>query len=373
MKRDAWKVLGPLTALAGLAALFTASAAGCAVILGIEEVQEGAGGTGGAATATTTSTGQGGAGGETTGQGGQGDGGGQGGMTNGQGGGGAGGAPPLGSSCAAPISLEFDQNGLPTTFIDMADATQAVIYGSTSGKSNTSVSLSTTCMQADGPERIYAIKNDFGGILTATLSSGATMFDSVLSARTDCMDSSTAVLCADRHDDAMVYKGGEVVSFPMTKGQTIYLVVDGRGQGDQGDYKLTINVRGGATCGTTIPITIEQGSPMVLKGLVAKSTWDGSDTQGSCPLAIGSGDEIIYRIAKSTLSSIDFKLGQNTPFDSVLYARLSCNATPDLDCKDSNGTGESISLSQSQLPAFVVVDSKSGSAGGAFELTVTPH
>jgi hypothetical protein len=249
------------------------------------------------------------------------------------------------------------------------------------------------CSKAAGPERVYAVTYTPGigsnpkGFLTARLKRSKTTFDSVLYAKKDCCVG-PAEACSDSTDGAAgALFGGEVLSIPIQAGETWYVFVDGADAGDHGDYEIEMNLSYGWGCvaEAIVPISIEPGSPMTLKG-----TTDIDNVTNGCgspgPGWEGWGSSVVYAVSwPDSLTQIDIELkstDQMASNDTIFYIREQCvtqdgfEGTPDSEiaCVDEGSdTGETYSLPLAGLdpPVFVFADVGDGE-GGPFELTLTP-
>jgi hypothetical protein len=276
-----------------------------------------------------------------------------------------------------------------------------------------SASLGFGCTTADGPEHVYAVPITSDGILTATLIRDATSFDSVLYARKDCCGAATMKLCADSTGcNGEALHGGEVLSFPVAKQDTIYLVVDGRTADDYGTYELQVRLDSGDSCGQKVPIHVEPGSPFVMIGdnhKLAGTPDPGNSAVNDCPgggFVNGLGRSIIYDVSAPDVKSVEFHVLRTAnvcpasescagnSFDSILYASdpSSMNPCGGSDsfkgvsfsvCKDNNAEKGCSSVSEETISvpggsSFVFVDADTpeeccNATGGIYYLQVVPH
>jgi hypothetical protein len=247
------------------------------------------------------------------------------------------------------------------------------------------------CQKAGGPERVYAVTyNGAAGtkaFLTASLRRLNTNFDTVLYAKKSCCAGPTE-LCADSTDAAGTAFGGEVLSMPVTAGDTWYIFVDGADPDDSGNYEIAFNLSYGWSCAGDqfyIPIQIERGSPITLKG-----TTDIEDETNGCGSAgfgwIGWGSSAVYELRWAPdVTGVDIKLNNKDVMvqnDTLFYVRTACEtqstagSTPasELACIDiNNSSGEllQLPLTGKPQPLFLFSDVGKGE-GGPFELTLTP-
>jgi hypothetical protein len=249
------------------------------------------------------------------------------------------------------------------------------------------------CKKADGPERVYAVTyaapaTDPPAFLTASLKRLNTKFDSVLYAKKNCCSGPTAV-CSDSSDGgAGLAFGGEVLSMPVMPGETWYIFVDGADPEDLGDYEITLNLSYGWSCENAyyIPIHLESGGPMTLKG-----TTDIEDETNGCGSGfnwIGWGSSAIYELRWAVdVTGVDIKLKSTDLMeanDTLFYLRTTCEtysgsggapdselACVDIDVNPKTGEMHSLSLTGKEQPIFLFADVGKGQ-GGPFELTLTP-
>jgi cysteine-rich repeat protein len=238
---------------------------------------------------------------------------------------------------------------------------------------------SGTCASA-GPGRIYAVTPAAAGFLTASLLRATTTYQSVLFARTDCNNAGTQLLCADSKDPngAVQLFGGEVISFPVSANQVIYVFVDGEAAGDAGAYGLELDLSEGSTCNDPVPIRIEKGTPMRLLGFTNGQTPSGGGSCGGGFPGIGPSD-VVYNVnfaggGAPVSAALD---ASATNYNSVLYARYECNdGMTQLMCDNAAGNGgESITFNPNNDPStFVWVDGVAGlvSQEGYYALVLTP-
>ena len=252
----------------------------------------------------------------------------------------------------------------------------------------------TGCLKADGPEKIYAVTYSPGAgvapnaFLTASLKRSSATFDSVLYAKKDCCVGPTET-CSDSTDSgAGALFGGEVISIPVTAGDTWYIFVDGADADDQGNFEIVLNVSYGWSCQSNeyfVPIPLELGGTMTLKG-----TTDIANETNGCggvgPDWIGWGSSVVYALSfPPSVKGVDINLKSTDVLasnDTLFYIRPACLTqgtweTPYLNeiaCVDNDGvTGEtySLSLSGKDSPVFLFADVGKGQ-GGPFDLTLTP-
>jgi cysteine-rich repeat protein len=235
------------------------------------------------------------------------------------------------------------------------------------------------CSGDAGADVIYAVTVTASGFLTASLKRGPTDFDSVLYVSNACSDMSAVndLLCADSYDPTnnQPLDGGEVVSLRVQQGQTVYVFVDGFAMADAGNYQLTLDLSDGRTCTDPVPIPLESGAAMTVRG---SNNNTFLTTQGSCGGA--PGGHVVYAIARSTDGPLTVDTDPSyTNYNSVLYSRSTCtNGGTEIDCSNQNANAmESIGPSNltTGTPIFVYVDGSQAGGGNAFGnygLTLTP-
>lgn len=234
--------------------------------------------------------------------------------------------------------------------------------------------FAAACASA-GPSRVYAVTVTEPGFLTASLTRSGTKYPSVLHARTTCGDAASTILCADSVDPggAKVLTGGEVISFPVNDNQTVYVIVDGAGAADAGDYELVIDLSAGTTCDDPIPIRLEKGSPMTLRGLTNGKSQSTGGTCGGGGLLFGASD-VVYNVNfVDTTTNVTASLSAaGTSYNSILYARSSCDFGQ-YACSNANGNGgESITFDPNDDDTtYIWIDGNNG-AEGNYTLVLTP-
>jgi len=259
------------------------------------------------------------------------------------------------------------------------------LTGSTSGMSHSTVEPGVECTQAQGPERIYAVRIGKDGYLTATLPRAATTFDSVLYARKSCCaKADPSARCNDSRKASSdhSFHGGEVLSFRVAKGDVWYLFVDGSDD-ERGAFTLDLDLSPGVACAGQgyVPIAIEPGTPMTLSGNTMAL---GNQGQNRCflnhPQGAGPLGEIVYEL-RAPKEVTAFDLALNGTFDAALYARSDCvdsnaGSPGEIVCKNENNGpgGEFITnLANSGGPIYVFVDTGALPAESfEYTLIVTP-
>jgi cysteine-rich repeat protein len=115
-------------------------------------------------------------------------------------------------------------------------AVPSQVQGDTTGHGNT-VDSSCADHNASGPEFVYQVTAPETGVLDFWLTS---MADLSLSVRGQCDSEGSEVVCANRTAGA---PGTELLTLPVTAGQTLSVVVDGAFAGEWGPYALGVESR----------------------------------------------------------------------------------------------------------------------------------
>jgi hypothetical protein len=267
--------------------------------------------------------------------------------------------------CAEVVDVALDNFG----------AQSSAIIGETAGASRTGVPASVACQATDGPERVYALRVAKGGILTARLARQGTTFDTVLYARKGCckrVDATTR--CADSRQaaGAPALPGGEVISFPVAAGEVWYVIVDSPSAGASGGFTLDLDLAPGSACAGVVPVIIEAGSPMSLRGTTTEAVGQDRCFTGHTG-GVGEFGEVVYEL-RAPASVTRFDLAVHGDFDTVLYARSSCVDTnagsPDeLACVDddkSSGSEFINGLPNTGAPIYVFVDAGPSVTGTSY-------
>ena len=272
---------------------------------------------------------------------------------------------PEGIDCVYPIQVDLALG-------------QVVHNGDTTNGGTVSDTSDDRCAAgAAGRSRTYAVNVLEDGFLTAWIDRTGTAFNSVLYAQTSCGDDATTVLCADNNPQlAMSAVGGELISFPVSQGAAIYLVVDSASSLAQGAYALTIDLSTGSTCQDPIPLPVWSGTPMTVLGDTTNQTQSTGGTCGGGGMGNGATD-VVYRVDRrsSSVTSMSFGLPPElTSYDSVLYGRFDCTGN-EITCDDDPSApagGEQISMAfMNNNIRHVWVDGFNG-ADGPYGMVITP-
>ncbi|MRG92212.1 hypothetical protein [Polyangium spumosum] len=339
MRSTAWpgclRVVGALGALVATSASLSA----CGLVVGIQDID--------------VTTGAGGGGGD-AGDGGS--------------GGGSGGDVDAGPDVPPPRGLGCD-DAIPLVFAGFG----ALEFDAETPESGTiEGGPFTGCTTSSGPEHVYVFDAPGPGFLTASLPAAATSFDSVLYARrTSCSNPDGIVLC---HDQVPGTLGGELISFPVTAGERIYLFVDGVAPEDRGAYHLTVSFSPGASCAGPVPIVLGTGVGSFATLLGANEPgMDNHAMCGKCTTSecAGLGRQTIYSIKAPLAKEVEVRL--QATFDAVLYARTTCeNKLTQLaqdGCVDAPDKGnEVLFVPGGVTPTILVVDTNADSPAGPFSI-----
>lgn len=273
---------------------------------------------------------------------------------------------PDGTTCAAafPIAL---------------GAQQIVVTGTTVGGGGFDTTEEHCENGSPGPGRVLAITAEVSGFLTAWTDRPATEYDSVLFVRTSCDDDGTTLLCADNRGDFLFDEegGGDVLSVPVTQGQTLYLVIGGSQNDAEGDFNVVLDLSVGSTCNDPVPFPVFPGTTMLALGATINQSLSTGGTCGGGSSNSGASD-VVYRIERRNedIGVMDIELPTAlTDYDALLYARFDCANTGqanEIACADEPFGGELMSLGfNTNNVRFVWVDGFQG-AEGNYGLSVTP-
>ncbi|NUO53933.1 MAG: hypothetical protein HOV80_34240 [Polyangiaceae bacterium] len=222
-----------------------------------------------------------------------------------------------GLTCSDPIPISIGLGSLS-------------VPGTTIGGLNLHVTEPTsgsTCWNTDGPERVYAVTVQATGTLTAWLPTATTTFQSALFRASTC-EAAGQSSCLDNWG-APDERGGELVSFAVTGGETYYFIVDGVA-GDQGDYVLELDLSTGTDCSDPIPITIEGQGPIYLSSPIL----DFAD-HTSCESGENGGPEVVYEVTVTETDAYTFFMSSGYGgLGKIAYVRSTCDvATTELACE----------------------------------------
>lgn len=291
------------------------------------------------------------------------------------------------TSCRAFLDLEDPSGGAEGASCDSAISVSlglgegpVTVTGSTVGGGKGATAITPSCDSGAGPERVYAVTVKESGFLTARLTAAGTSFDSVLYAATACegLAPSGDIECANRKSsEGVTFMGGEILSFPVSAGETRFIAVDGVRAEDAGSYELVLELSDGGDCASSIPIVIEPGTPMIIRGDNL-----GKKDSAACPGGGNVGDDVVYAIRGPRDGGLRIEV---TPmgFDVSVFLRTACGeSTTQLTCADEGGIddAEGIDVPDSVVSAdgdlFVWIDgfamSQNDVLGGPYRILLTP-
>lgn len=307
------------------------------------------------------------------------------------------------STCTPEVSGPNDVcPGVSVTLSGTGDQDRtAQITGDTSSVYN---QYTGSCGGASGTEAVYVVTSDMSGFMRVNLTS---TFDSVLYARRACDDTKTEVACNDATGNA----GGDSILVSVTKGEPMYLFVDGYA-GSTGTFTLDIDVQK-PSCGNGSvepPETCDDGNTDPGDGCAADCTFEPGGVISDCPgqdiRFKGTGDaprhvaiaNTTLGLTSSTLSASQCSSGGYnhvyafTPdvngtinvtlvasyVNATLHTRSECdNAFMQLDCTTTAAAYQPIKLSlpvTAGYPTYFIVDSTLSAYAGPYTLdaTLTP-
>ena len=275
--------------------------------------------------------------------------------------------------CSASCQLEQDSCDLATPITQGFGTTQ--ITGTTLSSAADLTTTSDDCgVSASAKNKVYAVTVTQGGFLTAWIERAGTNFDTVLYARTTCDSDASEILCSDSSliEQNNFVGGGEVVSFPVADGTTVYLVVDGSFSNEEGDFALNVDLSTGQNCFDPIPLPIFAGTTQKVLGFTNGQT---STAAGGCGGSFT--DDVVYELRRRTptITNMEVNLpsGQ-TSYDSLLHVRTQCGSSnTEVGCSDVGGNGgEQLNLIFNMNDTrFMWVDGDQ-QASGSYALTITP-
>ena len=228
-----------------------------------------------------------------------------------------------------------------------------------------------------GKDLFYRVNLTAGNEYTFTLFSPS--FDESLYIFTDCANIASTCgggMGADQYTDNDRYE--EVVFTPDTSG-TYLIGVDGRNDGEEGEFTLTVTeqvVGGNDTCATPQPMAFS-GSTAAASGDTGEATDTVNLDPSSCVSLMTPGPDLFYSIQLTGGQSYTVSLIPESSYDSSLYIFTDC-ADPDSSClagwgKDAPGSGNSdvVTFTPPATGTYIIgVDSGYGFGKGTFSLTV---
>jgi len=309
-----------------------------------------------------------------------------------------------GDGCSAFCRVEDVSGACPGATITLSSPSPTRRSATVSGDTSSSGRSfdSPTCGGGNGNDLVYAFTSDLPGRARVRLDAG---FDAYVALRTACADPATEKACKP----LPVGGGKGELVFPVAKGQTTYVVVDGIA-GKSGPFSLDVEVDATA-CGDTLaqwPEQCDDGNAVAGDGCDASCmlevplsapgkcpgatyTFVGSatgprtvsfagdvsllaSTASSLGCSSGGGKDQVYAITPTISGSLRSVLHATYP-EAQLHARRECfTSQSQMDCRVQPLASVPLEMT---IPVvadntyFVFVDSDSGSPGGAYTLDVT--
>ncbi|MSP93096.1 MAG: hypothetical protein EXR79_15070 [Myxococcales bacterium] len=143
---------------------------------------------------------------------------------------------------AETVALDSPET-CPGMAIDLATGTPQTIQGDTAKAKGDTAGEGNCKTSASSKDLVYAVTVAAKGKLTATLKPDAA-FDGSVYVRTSACEANAGSVCAEVAGPG----GSEVAVVPVTGGQTVWVVVDGKA-GSAGKFSLTLLVSEGGSCG----------------------------------------------------------------------------------------------------------------------------
>ena len=231
-------------------------------------------------------------------------------------------------------AFTFDITGPPPASFDCAEPGQLVGYGQYSGSLSTAASSDTTASTCGGlgVDRTYLFQGVGNGDVTVSLDAD---FPASISVRTDCADSGTELGCTAGDGTAATD-----VTFAATQNTNYYIVVEGVGATDEGDFTMTIS---GAS-----PPAETCADPNTLSDLGTYTTDTsllGNNQTLTCSSTSSSTESVFLWTAPSDMSVTASTAG--SLFDTALEVRDSAcgDSAAAVDCNDDEDLPGGVSTS----------------------------
>ena len=168
----------------------------------------------------------------------------------------------------------------------------------------------------------------------------------------------------------------EELNVALKKGQSVFVIVDGYGGTQKGDYTLTVELVGGDGKVCSAPMIIGK-LPYSFSGDTSDSTSDYEYSNGECPPESGGwgGDVKDEAFFLSAPESGNYRFTLTGAFDSNLYIVEDCGSI-DSSCVAADeqvctGCVEEVTVALSRgQGVFVIVDAWGGGQEGPYTLTV---
>jgi hypothetical protein len=233
----------------------------------------------------------------------------------------------------------------------------------------------STCVgQSPGRDQVFRLDVPAAGRYAVAVAPTGAGFDPMfwVTSGSDCAPASVRTCLSGRALEGEGRPEARLVDF--LRGDTFYLVVDGRGDLAGGPFVATAQpVARGETCGTAIPLTVPAQFPGTTEGR-------GRDLAGQqCPAGtLTTGPEQVFRLdleaaASLRITVLPAAMGGPAP-DPVIYVTNDC-VNVDVGCAGGRnaagaGAAETLDVDLDAGTWFVVVDHPNN-AGGAFLLEIT--
>ncbi|WP_437999165.1 MXAN_6577-like cysteine-rich protein [Sorangium sp. So ce185] len=265
-----------------------------------------------------------------------------------------------GASGDFTLNIErFDGGGTCSTPIELGSSYPQVVTGSTVDQPR---SVTPSCGSSTAPDMVYSFTApENGTFIFDTLGSS---FDTVL----QVLNGSCRGASLGCNDDS---SGGRQsrVSTVLAAGQTVFIVVDGRGT-SAGDYVLQVDrFTGPGTCSTAIDL----GSELPLTRTGTTSGQPNSATPvSSCTYSSTAADMVFTYTAPADGDYVIDTIGSS--YDTVLHVHSDGCGGETLKCNDDwGGTSRSrVRLTLTAGEVITVVVDGYGSLSGSFTLNINP-
>ncbi|XXX77987.1 MXAN_6577-like cysteine-rich protein [Sorangium sp. So ce134] len=263
-----------------------------------------------------------------------------------------------GASGDFTLNIErFEGGGVCSAPIDLGSSFPQVVTGSTVEQPG---SITPVCGSSTAPDMIYSFTAPEDG--TYIFDTFGSTLDTIL----QILNGSCRGASLGCNDDALGGKQSRV-SAELAAGQTVFIVVDGRGTA-AGDYVLQVDrFTGPGTCSTAIDL----GSELPVTRTGTTSGQPNSATP-SCTFGSNAPDMVFTYTAPADGDYVIDTIGSR--YDTILHVREDGCGGDELSCNDdSGGSGTSkmtLTLTAGQV-ITVIVDGYN-TASGSFTLNINP-
>ncbi len=260
-------------------------------------------------------------------------------------------------SCDAPIDLAL----AGATLSDGA----YVYYGDTADEMDHAVG---SCAAAeDGKDVVLRFVPEDDGRIEVSTEGAATVFDTVIYARSECIVPMPEFACNDNVNPGVPTSR---MQLDVMDGEPVYLFVDGNGT-SAGTFQVTVRMSGGPGTDCSMPIPIEPDADGVFH-VTGTTIGAFDDAQGTCAMANGA-PEVVYQFTPPADGRIGASTQGMTVFDTVLYARSACDDSgAEVVCNDNDAPGLVSSRLQTDVaegePVYLFVDGNNAISLGDYEL-----